>query len=191
MLHVISTQCVSLDLHTIVPGPLEHTCWRQFAAHWGDCKNLELCLWIQLLLLLLLLLFWDLQSILRTTKHGNCCGVSDNVHAVQHGESRGECFQGAGCPWSGGKGGAAAQGHGPWTSSHGAGFLWNNPALHRGCRSFSMIVCEQSNLQMYVVVCVSSLWLWCVGLWMLDAHISMYISFFDCRRTTDRMWNNN
>ena len=23
----------------IVPGPLEHACWRRFAAQWGDCKK--------------------------------------------------------------------------------------------------------------------------------------------------------
>ena len=38
-LHVISAQCVARDLHTIVPGPLERTCWRQFAALWGDCNK--------------------------------------------------------------------------------------------------------------------------------------------------------
>ena len=27
------------DLHTIVPGPLECTCWRQFAEQWGDWKK--------------------------------------------------------------------------------------------------------------------------------------------------------
>ena len=44
------------DLHMIGPGPLEHRCWTQFAAQWGDCKNLELFLSMWLLLLLLLLL---------------------------------------------------------------------------------------------------------------------------------------
>ena len=39
MLHVISTQCVAHDLHTISPWPLEHMCWRQFAVQWGDCKK--------------------------------------------------------------------------------------------------------------------------------------------------------
>ena len=38
-LHVISVRCVARDLHTIAPGPLERTCWRQFAALWGDCKK--------------------------------------------------------------------------------------------------------------------------------------------------------
>ena len=38
-LHVISARCVARDLHTIAPGPLERTCWRQFAALWGDCKK--------------------------------------------------------------------------------------------------------------------------------------------------------
>ena len=31
-LHVISARCVARDLHTIAPGPLERTYWRQFAA---------------------------------------------------------------------------------------------------------------------------------------------------------------
>ena len=39
MLHVISARCVARDLHTTVPGPLERTCWRRFAAQWGDCKK--------------------------------------------------------------------------------------------------------------------------------------------------------
>ena len=39
MLHVMSAQCVAHDLHTIAPWPLERTCWRQFAALWGDCKR--------------------------------------------------------------------------------------------------------------------------------------------------------
>ena len=39
MLHVMSTWCVACDLHTIAPWPLEQTCWRQFAAQWGDCKK--------------------------------------------------------------------------------------------------------------------------------------------------------
>ena len=32
MLNVISALCVASDLHTTAPGPLESTCWRQFAA---------------------------------------------------------------------------------------------------------------------------------------------------------------
>ena len=43
MLHVISTQCVARDLHTIVPKPLERTCWRQFAAHRRDCIEISNC----------------------------------------------------------------------------------------------------------------------------------------------------
>ena len=42
MLHVISAQCVACDLHTFVPGLLEHMCWRRFAAQWGDCKNSQM-----------------------------------------------------------------------------------------------------------------------------------------------------
>ena len=38
-LHVISARCVTHDLHTNTPWPLERTCWRQFAAQWGDCKK--------------------------------------------------------------------------------------------------------------------------------------------------------
>ena len=53
-LHVISAQCVAHGLHTTAPGPLEHICWRRFAAQWGDCKNFELRLSMRLLLLLLL-----------------------------------------------------------------------------------------------------------------------------------------
>ena len=34
-----SARCVARDLHTITPGPLERTCWRQFAALCGDCKK--------------------------------------------------------------------------------------------------------------------------------------------------------
>ena len=30
MLHMISARCVERDLNTIVPEPLEHTCWRRF-----------------------------------------------------------------------------------------------------------------------------------------------------------------
>ena len=36
MLCVISARCVAHDLHTITPWPLERTCWRRFAAQWGD-----------------------------------------------------------------------------------------------------------------------------------------------------------
>ena len=32
MLHVMSARCVARDLHTIVPGPLERTCWRPIVA---------------------------------------------------------------------------------------------------------------------------------------------------------------
>ena len=38
-LHVIGAQCVARDFHTIVPWPLERTCWRQFAAQRADCKK--------------------------------------------------------------------------------------------------------------------------------------------------------
>ena len=44
MLHVISARCVARDLYTTAPWPLESKCWRQFAAQWGNCTNLELCL---------------------------------------------------------------------------------------------------------------------------------------------------
>ena len=39
MLHVISAQCAARDLDTTAPEPLEHTCWRQFATQWQDCKK--------------------------------------------------------------------------------------------------------------------------------------------------------
>ena len=38
-LHVKGAQCVTRDFQTIVPWPLECTCWRQFAAQRGDCKK--------------------------------------------------------------------------------------------------------------------------------------------------------
>ena len=42
MLHVMSARCVARDLHTIVPRPVEHTCWRSFAAQWGDSKKSQI-----------------------------------------------------------------------------------------------------------------------------------------------------
>ena len=61
MLHVISTQCVAHDLHTIAPGRLECTYWRRFPAQWGDCQKsqtapLNVIFFFFLLLLLSLLL---------------------------------------------------------------------------------------------------------------------------------------
>ena len=47
MLHMMTARCVARDLHTIAPWPLERTCWRWFMAQWGDHKNLELCLSMQ------------------------------------------------------------------------------------------------------------------------------------------------
>ena len=38
-LHVIGARCVARDFHTIVPWPLQRTCWRQFVAQRGDCKK--------------------------------------------------------------------------------------------------------------------------------------------------------
>ena len=35
---MISVRCVARDLHTIAPGPLDRTSWRQFASLWGDLK---------------------------------------------------------------------------------------------------------------------------------------------------------
>ena len=52
MLHVTRARCVAHDLQTIVPCPLERTCWRQFAAQWGGVENLEWPLSMRLLLLL-------------------------------------------------------------------------------------------------------------------------------------------
>ena len=51
MLHVMSARCVACFLHTIMPWPLERTCWRQFAARWGDCRNLKMRVLMRLLLL--------------------------------------------------------------------------------------------------------------------------------------------
>ena len=45
MLHVISARCVAGDFHAIAPGPLERTCWRQFAAQWGDCEKSQIAPW--------------------------------------------------------------------------------------------------------------------------------------------------
>ena len=42
MLHVVSAQCVALDLHMIAPGPLECMCWRQFLVQWGVCKKSQI-----------------------------------------------------------------------------------------------------------------------------------------------------
>ena len=36
---MMNVRCAARDLHTIAPGPLECTCWRWFAALWGDCKK--------------------------------------------------------------------------------------------------------------------------------------------------------
>ena len=44
MLLVMSARCVARDLHTIAPRPLEHACWREFAAQWGDCKKSRIVL---------------------------------------------------------------------------------------------------------------------------------------------------
>ena len=49
---MISARCVARDLHTISPGPLERTCWRQFAALWGDCKKSRIAPLNAMLLLL-------------------------------------------------------------------------------------------------------------------------------------------
>ena len=56
MMHVMSTWCVARDLNTIASRPLEHTCWRRFAAQWGDCKKSRIAPFNALLLLLLLLI---------------------------------------------------------------------------------------------------------------------------------------
>ena len=39
---MISVRCVARDLHTIAPGSHERTCWRQFAALWGDWKKSQI-----------------------------------------------------------------------------------------------------------------------------------------------------
>ena len=50
MLHVISARCVARDLHTIALGLLERTCWRRFAAQWGDCKNSRIAPFIAIII---------------------------------------------------------------------------------------------------------------------------------------------
>ena len=52
MSHVISARRVARDLHTIAPRPLERTCWRQFAVHWGDSKKFRFVPFNAILLLL-------------------------------------------------------------------------------------------------------------------------------------------
>ena len=39
MLHMISVRWSAHDLHSVMPGLLERTCWRQFAGQWGDCQK--------------------------------------------------------------------------------------------------------------------------------------------------------
>ena len=56
MLHVMNTPCVAHGLHTVALWPLECMCWRQFTVQWKDCKNIKLCLSMQLSSLSLLLL---------------------------------------------------------------------------------------------------------------------------------------
>ena len=51
---MISARCVARDLYTIVPGPLERTCWRQFAALWGDCKKSRIAPLNAIIIILLL-----------------------------------------------------------------------------------------------------------------------------------------
>ena len=53
MLHVVSALCVTHDLRTIAPGPLERTCWRQFAAQWGDCKKSQIAPLIEIIIIIL------------------------------------------------------------------------------------------------------------------------------------------
>ena len=39
MLHVIGARCAARDFHTIVPWPLERTCWGHFTGQRGDCTK--------------------------------------------------------------------------------------------------------------------------------------------------------
>ena len=57
-LHVISARSVARDLHTVAPGLLERTCWRQFTALWGDCKKSRIA---PLNAILLLLYYYYIQ----------------------------------------------------------------------------------------------------------------------------------
>ena len=68
-LHVISARCVARDLHTIAPGPLEHTCWRQFAALWGDCKKSRIAP-LNVIIIIIIIMCHNF-SIMASLWHGN------------------------------------------------------------------------------------------------------------------------
>ena len=57
-LHVISARCVARDLHTVAPGPLERTCWRQFAALWRDCKKSRIAPLNAIIINIIIVLQW-------------------------------------------------------------------------------------------------------------------------------------
>ena len=86
MLHVISSWCVARHMHMIVPWPLEHTCWRQFKAQWGDCKSLQLylklCVSMLILLLSLLLLLLCFSHYRMGTAYLEIKGPSSNWNHI-------------------------------------------------------------------------------------------------------------
>ena len=63
ILHVISTLCVARDLHTIAPGPLERTCWRQLAAQWEDCKKSRVAPFNAIIIIVII--YWLAQGFFR------------------------------------------------------------------------------------------------------------------------------
>ena len=66
MLHVISAQCVARDLHTIAPRTLQHTCWRRFAAQWGDCSKSRIAPFnaIIIIIIIIIIIKWHLKLLL-------------------------------------------------------------------------------------------------------------------------------
>ena len=56
MVHVISDRCVACDLHTIVHGPLERTCWRRFAAQWGYCERSRIALLNAIIVIIIIII---------------------------------------------------------------------------------------------------------------------------------------
>ena len=78
-LHVISARCVARDLHTVAPGPLERTCWRQFAALWGDCKKSR----IAPLNAIIIIYYYTIQNKLRTNCLQTCQRQSFEVNDLK------------------------------------------------------------------------------------------------------------
>ena len=75
-LHVISARCVARDLHTVVPGPLEHTCCRQFTALWGDCKKSRIAPLNAIITIIIIIIFTILTlDVLFRTHTTGCVGL--------------------------------------------------------------------------------------------------------------------